>query len=42
MISYGNAAELRRSDEAGFNHHLAKPADFMKIKEILATVSNKA
>ena len=42
MTGYGHVADLRRSDEAGFNHHLVKPADFMKIKEILATVSERA
>jgi PAS domain S-box-containing protein len=41
MTGYGNVSDLRRSEEAGFNHHLVKPADFMKVKEILATVSEK-
>ena len=38
---YGNVADVRHSEEAGFNHHLVKPADFMKVKEILATVTEK-
>jgi CheY-like chemotaxis protein len=42
MTGYGNVADLRRSEEAGFNHHLVKPADFIKVKEILASVSEKA
>lgn len=42
MTGYGHAADLRRSDEAGFNHHLVKPADFTKIKEILASISENA
>jgi len=42
MTGYGHVADLRRSDEVGFNHHLVKPADFMKVKEILATVSETA
>ncbi|WP_254509013.1 hybrid sensor histidine kinase/response regulator [Anatilimnocola floriformis] len=42
MTGYGNVADLRRSGDAGFNHHLVKPADFMKVKEILATVPEKA
>lgn len=41
MTGYGNVVDVRRSEEAGFNHHLVKPADFMKVKEILATVSEK-
>ena len=31
---YGNVADLRRSEEAGFNHHLVKPDDFIKVKEV--------
>jgi len=42
MTGYGNSADQRRSDEAGFNHHLVKPADFIKIKGILATYSKKS
>ncbi len=34
-----SSADLRRSDETGFDHHLVKPADFMKVKEILASIS---
>ncbi len=41
MTGYGNLADVRRSEEAGFNHHLVKPADFMKVKEILASISEK-
>ncbi len=36
-----SSADLRRSDETGFNHHLVKPADFMKVKEILESISEK-
>ncbi len=41
MTGYGNVSDVRRSVEAGFNHHLVKPADFIKVKEILASVSEK-
>ena len=41
MTGYGNVVDVRRSEEAGFNHHLVKPADFLKVKEILATVTEK-
>ena len=34
-----SSADLRRSDQTGFNHHLVKPADFMKVKEILESIS---
>ncbi len=42
MTGYGSVEDLRRSDDAGFNHHLVKPADFMKVKVILASVTEKA
>ncbi len=38
MTGYGDDADRQRSFEAGFNHHLVKPADFRKVQEILATV----
>ena len=41
MTGYGQEADKLRSHDAGFNHHLVKPADFDKVKEILATVSEK-
>jgi CheY-like chemotaxis protein len=39
MTGYGKETDKLRSHDAGFNHHLVKPADFGKVKEILATVS---
>jgi len=42
MTGYGQEADRQRSFDAGFNHHLVKPADFGKVQEILATVSAKA
>jgi CheY-like chemotaxis protein len=42
MTGYGQEADRRRSQEAGFDHHLVKPADFGKVEQILATVSKKA
>ncbi|QDU28071.1 Autoinducer 2 sensor kinase/phosphatase LuxQ [Anatilimnocola aggregata] len=42
MTGYGQAEDLQRSKEAGFNHHLVKPADFEKVCKILATVSKQA
>lgn len=38
MTGYGQEEDRQRSLEAGFDHHLVKPADFRKVKEILATV----
>ncbi len=41
MTGYGQESDRRRSLEAGFNHHLVKPADFDKLQKILATVSEQ-
>ncbi|HUY32095.1 MAG TPA: ATP-binding protein [Pirellulales bacterium] len=38
MTGYGQESDRRRSREAGFDHHLVKPADFGKLRQILATV----
>ncbi len=38
MTGYGQESDRERSQAAGFNHHLVKPADFGKVLEILATV----
>ena len=39
MTGYGQQIDRERSREAGFDHHLVKPADFAQVKQILATVS---
>jgi CheY-like chemotaxis protein len=42
MTGYGQITDKQRSQEAGFDHHLVKPANFGKVLQILATVSEKA
>ncbi len=42
MTGYGQTADKKRSLEAGFDHHLVKPANFGKVLQILTTVSEKA
>ena len=42
MTGYGELTARQRSREAGFDHHLVKPADFRKVQEILVSVSAKA
>ena len=42
MTGYGQAAGRQRMQEAGFDHYLVKPADFEKVRQILASVSEKA
>jgi CheY-like chemotaxis protein len=34
---YGQEVDRQRSYEAGFDHHLVKPLDFKKVRELLAT-----
>jgi PAS domain S-box-containing protein len=41
LTGYGLASDRQRSQEAGFDHHLVKPADFGQVQEILASVSEK-
>lgn len=42
MTGYGREIDKLRSQEAGFNHHLVKPADYKQVQQILATVSQQA
>lgn len=38
LTGYGLEADFQRSRAAGFDHHLVKPADIRKIRQILSTV----
>lgn len=38
MTGYGQESDRQRSLQAGFDHHLVKPADFGKVQQILTTV----
>jgi CheY-like chemotaxis protein len=42
MTGYGQESDRQRSHDAGFDHHLSKPADFGKVQQILATISAKS
>jgi CheY-like chemotaxis protein len=42
LTGYGEESDRLRSQEAGFDHHLVKPVDFEKVRQILAEVSEKA
>ena len=42
VTGYREAADRQRMEEAGFDHYLVKPADFEKLRQILAAVSEKA
>ena len=39
MTGYGQESDKQRSQQAGFDHHLVKPADFSAVKQILASIS---
>ena len=38
LTGYGQDSDRQAALQAGFNHHLVKPADFSKLEQILATV----
>ena len=42
VTGYGKEADHQRSQEAGFDYHLVKPADFKTVHQILAAVSDRA
>jgi CheY-like chemotaxis protein len=42
VTGYRQAADRQRVLEAGFDHYLVKPADFEKVRQILAEVAEKA
>jgi CheY-like chemotaxis protein len=42
VTGYGRESERQLALEAGFDHHLVKPTEFEKVKEILASVLEKA
>ena len=42
MTGYGQESDRQRAQEAGFDHHLVKPARFEQMQKILATVSENA
>lgn len=41
MTGDGQEADELRSEEAGFNHHRVKTADFSKVQDILTTFAEK-
>jgi CheY-like chemotaxis protein len=41
ITGYGQESDRQRAREAGFDQHLIKPADFDKLQQLLATVSEK-
>jgi len=38
LTGYGQPEDLRQADDAGFDHHLVKPADLGRVTDILAQV----
>jgi signal transduction histidine kinase/ActR/RegA family two-component response regulator len=41
MTGYGQEADRRRTEEAGFDHHLVKPVNFAEIERILSAGSRE-
>ena len=41
LTGYGQESDRQRSLDAGFDHHLVKPADFTKLQQILAEASER-
>ncbi len=41
VTGYGQDSDRLRSKEAGFDHHLVKPADFNQLRQIFAAVAAK-
>ena len=42
LTGYHQETNGQRSQEAGFDYYLVKPADFQNVQQILATVSERA
>jgi CheY-like chemotaxis protein len=40
VTGYGQAEDRRRTQEAGFDHHLTKPVDPKEVMAIIASVEN--
>ena len=38
MTGYGQEADILLAREAGFDHHLVKPVDFLKVKDLLKSL----
>jgi PAS domain S-box-containing protein len=38
LTGYGQEVDRQRSQDAGFDHHLTKPANFAKIQQVLTTI----
>jgi len=41
LTGYGREDDLRRSAEAGFDHHLVKPIDFAQVRRIISEVRGR-
>ena len=37
VTGYANESDRQRAHDAGFNHHLCKPADLQSVQDLLAT-----
>ena len=42
LTGWGQEEDRRRTQRAGFNHHLVKPADLDEVQQVLASVASQA
>lgn len=39
IAGYGQEQDIRKSDEAGFHHHMAQPIDYHKLLHVMARMT---
>ena len=42
LTGWGQEEDRRRTREAGFDHHLVKPADFNTLQSLIASIQSEA
>jgi CheY-like chemotaxis protein len=42
MTGYGQNSDRQRSEEAGFDHHLVKPVEPQKLRDLLAALAEQS
>jgi CheY-like chemotaxis protein len=42
LSGFGMEEDVRRSLDAGFEHHLTKPIDFQELERFLGTMASRA
>jgi DNA-binding response OmpR family regulator len=42
LTGWGAEQDRKRSSQAGFDHHLTKPADFLIVEQLIRDVAERA